>query len=335
MGNAKKTRNKAFIRTAVLIALALTFAVRATHGQSAADYPNGPVKILVPFAAGGPTDVVARILGEQLSARWGGRPVVIENRPGAGTIVATAAVAKSAPDGLTLLMATNSLLINPAISHSLPYDTAKDLAPVSMIAVQPVGLVANKSFEANTVADVVAIAKRQATNYTSPGPRGVGDLAGQMLRQRAGIPMQNFTHINYNGSAPALTDVIAGRVPLMFDIWHSARRHVESGDLKLIAGASPERLPGALNVPTLAETYPGVDVIAFNAIVAQGGTPAPIVEKLSADVRAIVASDAFLERVKNLGINAYGNTPAELGAWMAEQIARWKQVARASNIKAE
>ena len=152
MGNAKNTRNKAFNRTAFLIALALTFAVRAAHGQSAADYPSGPVKILVPFAAGGPTDVVARILGEQLSLRWGGKTVVIENRPGAGTIVATAAVAKSAPDGLTLLMATNSLLINPAISHSLPYDTAKDLAPVSMIAVQPVGLVANKAFEANTVA---------------------------------------------------------------------------------------------------------------------------------------------------------------------------------------
>ena len=113
-----------------------------------------------------------------------------------------------------------------------------------------------------------------------------------MLKQRAGIPDGNFTHINYNGSAPALTDVIAGRVPLMFDIWHSARRYVESGELKLIASASAERLPGAPNVPTIAESYPGVEVIAFNAIVAPGGTPAPILEKLSADIRAIVTSDA-------------------------------------------
>src|SRR5205085_7091784 len=134
----------------------------APNSKTAADLPDGPLKILMPFAAGGPTDVVTRIFGELLSARWGGKTVVIENRPGAGTIVATAAVAKSAPDGLTLLMATNSLLINPAISHSLPYDTAKDFAPVSMIAVQPVGLVANKFFQVNNVADVVAIAKKQA-----------------------------------------------------------------------------------------------------------------------------------------------------------------------------
>ena len=319
-----------------LVALALTaFAVPAANAQSATDFPNAPVKILVPFAAGGPTDVVARILGEQLFARWGGKPVVIENRPGAGTIVATAAVAKSAPDGHTLLMATNSLLINPAISHSLPYDTAKDLAPVSMIATQPVALVATKSFEGRTVADVVAAAKKDPVNYTSPGPRGVGHFAGEMLKQRSGIPMSNFTHINYNGSAPALTDVMAGRVPLMFDIWHSARRHVESGALRLVAGASAERLPGAPDVPSINETFPGFEVMAFNAIVAQGGTPAPIIEKLSADIRAIVASDAFLDRVKNLGINAYGNTPVELGAWMAKEIARWQEVARAANIKAE
>jgi tripartite-type tricarboxylate transporter receptor subunit TctC len=321
-------------RTLVLFALLALAAARA-QADPVADYPNGPVKILVPFAAGGPTDVVARILGELLSTRWGGKTVVIENRPGAGTIVATAAVAKSAPDGLTLLMATNSLLINPAISQSLPYDTAKDFAPVSMIAVQPAALVANKYFEVKTVSDVVAVAKKQPLNYTSPGPRGIGDLAGQMLRQRTGIPVQNFIHINYNGSAPALTDVIAGRVPLMFDIWHSARRYVETGDLKLIASASADRLPGALSVPTISETYPGVDVIAFNAVVAQGATPAPIVEKLSADIRAIVVSDAFLDRVKNLGINSYGNTPAELRAWMTKEMARWKEVAQASNIKGD
>ncbi len=318
------------------IALAVAaFAASAAHAQSAAEFPAGTVRLVVPFAAGGPTDVVARILGELLSARWGGKPVVIENRPGAGTIVATSAVAKSLPDGHSLLVATNSLLINPAISHSLPYDTAKDFAPITMIATQPVALVASKSFAPNTVAEVVAEAKREATNYTSPGPRGVGHFAGEMLKQRAGIPMGNFTHINYNGSAPALTDVIVGRVPLMFDIWHSSRRHVESGALKLIASASGERLPGAPNVPTIAEAFPGFEVMAFNAIVAQGGTPAPIVDKLSADIRAVVASEAFLERTKNLGINAYGNTPAELSAWMTREIARWKDVAQAANIKAE
>src|SRR3954470_4722499 len=286
------------------IALALAvFAAPMARAQSAADYPAGPVRLLVPFAAGGASDVGARIFSELLSARWGGKTVLIENRPGAGTILASAAVAKAPPDGLTLLIATNSLLINPAIAKSLPYDTTKDLAPVTMIAVQPVALVATKSFAGSTVADVVAEAKKHPTNYTSPGPRGVGDLAGQMLKQRAGIPEANFTHINYNGSAPALTDVIAGRVPLMFDIWHSARRHVESGALKLIAGPSPERLPGAPNVPTIAESYPGVEVIAFNAIVAPGGTPSPVLEKLSADIRAVITGAEFRERTKNLGID--------------------------------
>jgi tripartite-type tricarboxylate transporter receptor subunit TctC len=320
------------MRNLALIALALAaFAAPAAHAQSAAEFPTAPVKLFVPFAAGGPTDVVARILAEQLSARWGGKPVLIENRPGAGTIIATAAVAKSPPDGHSLLMATNSLLINPAINQALPYDTAKDFQPVSMVATQPVALVAAKSFAPNTVAEVVAAAKKGPLNYTSPGPRGVGHLAGEMLKQRAGIEM---THINYNGSAPALTDVIAGRVPIMFDIWHSSRRHVESGALKLIASASAERLPGAPNVPTMSETYPGFEVMAFNALVAPAGVPAPVLEKLSADIRAVVNSDAFRERVKNLGINAYGNTPAELGKWMTGEIARWQQVAKAANLKA-
>src|SRR5215204_3246226 len=288
------------------ISLALAvFAAPMAQAQTAADYPTAPVRLLVPFAAGGPTDVVARILSELLSARWGGKTVLIENRPGAGTILASAAVAKAPPDGLTLLVATNSLLINPAIAKSLPYDTAKDFAPVSMIAVQPVALVANKAFEGGTVADVVAAAKKQPTNYTSPGPRGVGDLAGQMLRQHAGIPAENFTHINYNGSAPALTDVIAGRVPLMFDIWHSARRYVDAGELKLIAGAGPDPLPGAENLAVIDKTYPGFAVVAFNAVIAPAGTPAELLEKLSADMRAVVTSPAFTERTKALGINAW------------------------------
>ncbi len=302
--------------------------------QAPADFPSRPVKLLVPFAAGGPTDVVARILADLLSARWNGQSVVIENRPGAGTIVATAAAAKAPADGYTLLVATNSLLINPAIGQKLPYDTEKEFAAVSMVATQPVALVANKSFPANTVPEVVAVAKKspKPLNFTSPGPRGVGHLAGEMLKQRAGIEM---THINYNGSAPALTDVIAGRVPLIFDIWHSARRYVESGELKLIAGAGTERLADAPNVATIAETYPGFDVIAFNAIVAPAGVAAPVLDKLSADIRAVVNSPEFAEKTRNLGIFPLGNTPQQLDAWMREQIARWKEIAAAANIKTD
>jgi tripartite-type tricarboxylate transporter receptor subunit TctC len=320
------------ILAAVLVLLAAVAA--GASAETAAEFPSRPVKLLVPFAAGGPTDVVARILADLLSARWGGQSVVIENRPGAGTIVATAALAKSPADGYTLLLATNSLLINPAIGQKLPYDTEKDFAPVSMIATQPVALVANKSFPAETVPQLVEVARKSAEplNFTSPGPRGVGHLAGEMLKQRAGIAM---THINYNGSAPALTDLIAGRVPLMFDIWHSAKRYVSSGELKLIAPAGAERLSDAPDVKTIADTYPGFDVIAFNAMVAPAGVPAPVLDKVSADIRAVVNSPEFAEKVRHLGIFPLGNTPQELDAWMREQIARWAEIAKASNIKAD
>ena len=166
------------IAAALLLAAGVACVAAA---QSAADFPSRPVRLLVPFAAGGPTDVVARILADLLSVRWGGQWVVIENRPGAGTIVATAALAKAPADGYTMLVATNSLLINPAIGQRLPYDTEKDFAPVSMVATQPVALVANKSFPANTIPELVAVASKSAQplNFTSPGPRGVGHLAGE------------------------------------------------------------------------------------------------------------------------------------------------------------
>ncbi len=316
----------------VLFAIVITGLASSAWAQ--ADYPARSVKLVVPFAAGGPTDVVARILGDMLTARWGGQSVVIENRPGAGTIVATAAVANAPKDGYTFLIATNSLLINPAIGQKLPYDTLKDLAAVTMIATQPVALVANKAFAPNTVQELVALAKTSAEplNFTSPGPRGVGHLAGEMLQQRAGIKLQ---HINYNGSAPALVDLIAGRVPVMFDIWHSAKRYVDSGELKLIAGASSERLGDAPHVPTIGEAFPGFAVMAVNALYGPAGIPAPVLAKASADVRAVVESAEFKGKTKHLGIQAWGTTPAELDAWTRKEIAGWAAVAKAANIKVD
>jgi tripartite-type tricarboxylate transporter receptor subunit TctC len=315
-----------------LLALALSFLANEARAQT--QFPTAPFRLVVPFAAGGPTDVVARILSELLSARWGGHSVIVENRPGAGTILATAVVAKAPPDGHTVLIGTNSLLINPAIDQKLPYDTFRDLSGISMIATQPVALVANKAFAASTIPELIAEAKKRSDplNYTSPGPRGVGHLAGEMLKQRAGIDM---THINYNGSAPALTDVIAGRVPIMFDVWHSAKRYVDSGELKLVAGAGGQRLADAPQVATIAETYPGFDVIAFNAMVAPAATPPGVKDKLAADIKAIVESPEFIAKTRHLGIFPKGNAPAELDAWMQRETGRWAEIAKAANIRAE
>ena len=322
------------MRRAALCVSTLLAAFLAAPLLAQSDFPTAPVRMIVPFAAGGPTDVVTRILCELLSKRWGGKPIVVEDRPGAGTIVATEAIAKGTPDGTTIGMATNSLLTNPAIEHSLPYDTQKDFVGVSMVATQPVALVANKDFPANTLAELIDYARKspQPLNYTSPGPRGVGDLAGKLLGQRAGITMQ---HINYNGSAPALQDVIAGRVPIMFDIWHSAKRYVDSGDLKLIAGASDKRLPGAPQVPTIAESYPGLSVIAFQAVIGPAGIPPAVLDKLSADVRAVVSSQEFTDRTASLGIDTWGNSPKELQAWFNQEIARWQNLVKTANLRFE
>src|SRR5215813_4714364 len=302
-------------------------AASSAAAQQAADFPASPVRIIVPFAAGGPTDVVARILAELLSERWGGKSVVVEDRPGAGTILATAAIAKAAPDGYTIGITTNSFLINPAIHLKLPYDTKADFVSISMIATQPVALVANAAFPANTLAELIEVAKKspEPLNYTSPGPRGVGHLAGEMLKQRAGIVMQ---HISYNGSAPALNDVIGGRVPLMFDIWHSARRYVDTGQLKLIAGAGLAPLPGAEHAPTIAQTFPGFDVVAFNAMIGPAGIPPPVLDKLSAYVGAVVDSPEFAARTRALGIDAKSTTPHQLDVWFAKEMARWTEIAK-------
>jgi len=314
-------------RCLAIIAVALTAA-----GGAAAQ--SGPVRIYVPFAAGGPTDVVARILADLLSVHWGGRSVVVEDRPGAGTIVATAALAKAAPDGATFMLASNAFLINPALHMKLPYDTLKDFVPISMIATQPIALVAARSFPATTLAGLIALAKAapEPINYTSPGPRTATHLAGEMLAQLAGI---RLTHIGYNGSAPALTDVIAGRVPLMLDVWHSARRYVESGDLKLIAGAGLDPLPGAERTATIAATFAGFNVVAFNAAVGPAGMAPQVAVRLAADIRAVVDSREFAARTANLGIDAKANSPAELALWMRREIDKWAAVAAAAHITAE
>ena len=314
--------------TTCVLGLALAgLTAFGAHGQA---FPTRTVTILVPFAAGGPTDVIMRILGERLAARWG-RSVIIENRPGAGTIVATGALAKAASDGHTLGVVTNSFAINPAINQPLTYDTLKDFAGVSMVVSVPVVLVANPTFAPNTVAELVALAKKtgEPLSFTSPGPRTVGHLAGAWLENLAGIKL---IHIAYNGSAPALTDVVAGRVPIMFDLWSSVKPYVADGRLKVLAVASAQRLQDAPQYPTLAETFPGFDVSAFQAIAVPKGVPPAVIGKISADINSVVSSPEFAEKVAPLGAFPKATSPQELDAIIRKEIERWTAIAKAANI---
>jgi tripartite-type tricarboxylate transporter receptor subunit TctC len=302
--------------------------------QEPANYPSGPVRMIVPFAPGGPTDVVARLLAEPLSARWGGKPIVIENRPGAGTLIGSNAIAKSPPDGYTLGMIVNSFMTNAATAKNPPFDASKDFSAIAVVSTQPMALVATKSFPPQTIAELVEYGKQSPAplNYTSPGPRGTGHFAGELLKLRAGINMQ---HVNYNGSVPALTDLIAGRVQLMFDVWHSARPHVEAGALKLMAPIGAHRLKEAPNVPTLAETYPGLDVSAMIAVVGPAGIPRPLIERIAGDIRAVVASTEFAEKTEHLGLERTYMTPDELDGWIKKEIVRWREVAANANMQIE
>jgi tripartite-type tricarboxylate transporter receptor subunit TctC len=315
------------LTTCVLgLALAGLTAFNA-HGQA---FPTRNVTIVVPFAAGGPTDVIMRILGERLSARWD-KSLTIENRPGAGTIVATAALARAPTDGHTLGVVTNSFAINPAINQPLTYDTLNDFAGVSMVVSVPIVLVANPTFAPNTAAELVALAKKtgEPLNFTSPGPRTVGHLAGAWLENLTGIKL---THIGYNGSAPALTDVLAGRVPIMFDLWSSAKPYVADGRLKVLAVASAQRLQHAPQFRTLAEDFPGFDVNAFQAIAVPKGVPPALIEKISADIRSVVSSQEFAEKVAPLGVFPKATSPRELDAMIRKEIERWTAIAKAANI---
>jgi tripartite-type tricarboxylate transporter receptor subunit TctC len=310
------------------LVLAAGAGYRAAVAQQA--FPARPVRLVVPFAAGGPTDVIARVLAEILGARWG-QPVVVENRGGGGTIVGTAAVAQAAPDGHTLGIATNAFVVNPGLRRNLPYDTRRDFVAIGMLITTPMVLVASNEFPATTLANVVAQAAQahQPLTYTSPGPGTVGQMAGALLQHEAAITLE---HIPYSGSAPALTDVLAGRVPLMFDLWSSVRPHVEAGRLKLIAVCGEQRLPELPQVPTVAETYPGFSAVAFQAVFAPAGVPVPLLEQLSADIRAVVSSPGFEERVMQLGVRPTPMSRMELEAFFEREMAKWRDVARAAHI---
>jgi tripartite-type tricarboxylate transporter receptor subunit TctC len=300
----------------------------------AQSWPNKPIKFIVPYPPGGGTDVIARIMQEPLSQALG-QQIIIDNRGGAGGSIGTDIAAKSPSDGYTVLFTLSSHTINPAIYPKLAFDTEKDFLPVSLVASLPQILVANPDFPAKSVKDVIQMAKAKpdAVSYASVGNGSPGHLAGAMMAGSAGV---NMMHIPYRGGGPAITDVIAGQVPLLWVSIPAAANYVKTGKLKALAVSTVKRSPVFPDVPTMAELgFKDYEVDSWYAMFVPAGTPQAIVDVLNKATIKVLADPAVKEKLIAQGAEAVGSTPAQLGAIVKTELVKWKKVTKDAAIKAE
>lgn len=302
--------------------------ITASH----AEYPDRPIRLLLPFPAGGAVDIVTRVMAAKMSEDLG-KTFIIENKSGAGGIVATDAVAKSTPDGYTLLITTPNHTINAALQPTLPYDTEKDLLPVSVMAEVPEVLVSNPAAPFKTFAEFVAYAKQNPgkLDYASAGIGTLPHLSMELLLQKVGIKV---THIPYRGAAPAMTDLLGNVVQIKLDTYATSNPQVEAGKLNMIAIASNHRSKLMPNTPTIAELgLPGYEGILWIGMMAPAGTPQAIIDKLAAASAKAARDPGVVERLTRDGVDLVGGTPAEMKALIARELPQWRDLAKAANIK--
>jgi tripartite-type tricarboxylate transporter receptor subunit TctC len=321
-----------FLRRAGLFAFALAVPFLAAAQDK---YPDKPVHIIVPFAAGGVADMLPRIVGEKLSQKWG-QPVVIENKVGASGNIGMAAGAMAPADGYTFVLApTGNLTVNPTLFKNLPFDTAKDFTPVTLLAEVPNVLVVHPSVPAKTFQELIAYAKANPgkLNFASPGDGSGAHLAGELLKLDAGI---QAVHIPYKGLAPAVNDLLGGQVQMMFAGVSTVIQHVKSGKLVALAVAGPKRLEALPGVPTVAESgYPGFDVTSWYGIVARTGTPPEIIRKVNADMVEALKRDDVRAKLAPLGLEPVGNTPEEFAAKIQSESRKWGDIVKRANIRVQ
>ena len=304
-------------------------ALAQTQVQTGVVYPNKPVKVIVPYPPGGPTDIVARVVFQQVSESIG-QPFVIENRAGAGGNLGAEAAARSPADGYTLLVATTAHAINVSLFKNLTYDVLKDFAPITLLTQGPLVLVAHPSFAASSVKDLIALAKAKpdALNFASSGNGQSTHLSGELFNTMAGTKL---THVPYKGSAPALNDVVAGQVPLMFDTMLSAMPFVKAGKLKALAVTSPLRSLAAPELPTVAESgLPGYEVFAWNGLLAPAGTPRAVIDRLGEEIKKAMALPQVREKFSAQGFAASWETPDQFGSFLRTEVAKWTRTVKAS-----
>ena len=309
--------------------VATVFGMLASATALAQSYPAKPVRVVVPYPPGGPTDIVARVVSQKLTEQTG-QQFLVENRAGAGGNIGAEAVARAPADGYTLLVATTAHAINPSLFKQLGYDLQKDFAPVSQLTGGPLVIVANPSLPAKDVRELIALAKAKpgALNFASSGNGQSTHLSAELFSSMAGIKMN---HVPYKGSAPALTDVIAGQADLMFDTMLSAMPQVKTGKLKALAVTSAARSPAAPDLPTVAESgLPGYEAIAWNGLLAPAGTPKDVVATLNAELKRTLELPEIRERFAAQGFGAAWSPPANYSAFIQAELAKWAKVVKAS-----
>jgi len=317
----------------LLIATSLTATMVASAQQpTAAAYPSKPIHIVVTFSTGGAPDILARLIGERLSVVWN-QPVIIDNKPGAGGNTGADSVAKAAPDGHTIVVGTvGTHAINAALYAKMPYDTVKDFAPVTLLATTPNMLVVNNNVPAKTLKEFIALGKKEGKmSFASAGSGTSIHVSGELFKTMTGIDME---HIPYKGRATAIPDLLGGRVTMMFDNMPSSLQLVREGKLRALGVTSAKRSPAAPEIPTIAEQgLPGFEAVSWFALFAPAGTPKPIVDKLQAEVKKILATPEVGKRLAESGLDAVGSTAEELAAYQRAEIAKWAKVVKAANIK--
>ncbi len=322
-------RSATWALAGILAGLAATPSAHAA--EDAASYPSRPITIVVGFPPGGPTDIIARVVATRLALAWG-KPVLVENKPGAGSNIATEQVVRAAPDGYTLLVETIANATNMSVYKKLNYDTRKDLAPIVQFMASPSVLVAGSKVPANNLRELLALAKAQPgkLDYASTGVGGSPHLAGEMLKYRAGV---DIVHIPYKGASPALNDLLAGNVAIGFMTSLGLGQHIQSGKLRAIAVASPKRLPELPDVPTTAEAgLPDFHVLSWNGLAAPAATPRPIIDKLNSEVNKILSLPEVKKQLESLGAYPVGGTPEEFSRFVNSEIGTWGAVVKSAKF---
>jgi tripartite-type tricarboxylate transporter receptor subunit TctC len=300
--------------------------------RAQSDYPDRPVTLIVPFPAGGQSDLIARLITSKMVPILG-QQIVVDNRGGAGGNIAAAAAAKADPDGYTLFLGfVGTHGMNPALYKKLPYDPIKDFAPISLLNITPLVLVANPDFPAKSVPELIEFAKAHPGEYSyaSSGNGTPIHLAGELFKTMAGI---DLVHVPYKGAAPALVDVLGGHVPLMFDNLPPSLEHIRSGKLRALGVTTTERAPSLPDLPTIAETLPGFEVYSWNALFAPAGTPPEVIAKLNQAALTALADPEVVTKLKDLSIKAVGSTPDELAAHVQAELAKWAPIVKASGAQ--